>query len=43
MEYLKIIAFKNREIDFRVIESIFIIKDKPVLNENNSAFPLKLI
>jgi len=43
MEHLKIIAFNNREIDLRVLESIFNIKDKPVLNENNSAFPLKFI
>ena len=34
MEQTEIKALNNRDTDLRTLESIFIIKDKPVLNEN---------
>ena len=43
IEHFKIIGFNNRDIDLRILESIFIYKEKPLLNESTSAFPLKLL
>ena len=43
IDNFKIVANNNKEIDLRIIESIFIHKDKPMLNDTNSSFPLKLL
>ena len=39
----KIVASHSKEIDLRILESIFIQKEKPILNDSNSSFPLKLL
>ena len=33
----------NNSVDLRILESLYIFKSKPVLNETSSAFPLKII
>ena len=43
MNNFKIVPSNNKEIDLRIIESIFIHKDKPMLNDTNLYFPLKLL
>ena len=43
IDNFNIVASNNKEIDLRIIESIFIHKDKPMLNDTNSSLPLKLL
>ena len=43
MDNFKIVASNNKEIDLRIIESKFANKDKPMLNDTNSSFLLKLL
>ena len=43
IDNFKFVANNNKEIDLRIIESISIHKDKPMLNDSNSFFPLKLL
>ena len=43
MGNFKIVASYNKEIDMRIIESIFIHKDKLMLNDTNSSFLLKIL
>ena len=42
IEYFKCIEFSSKEIDLRILESILIYKDKPLLNESKSAFLLSI-
>ena len=43
MDNFKIVARSNKEINLRIIESTFIHQDKPILNDDDSQFPLKLL
>ena len=43
LDHFKILGSKKHEVDLRILESLFILKTKPSLNEQNSAFPLKLV
>ena len=43
IDNFRIVANNNKEIDLCIIELILIHKDKPILNDTNSSFPLKLL
>ena len=43
LDHFDIIGSQKHEVDLRIMESLFILKMKPNLNEQNSAFPLKLV
>ena len=43
MYNFNIVPSNIKEIDLRIIESIFIHKNKPLLNDSNSSFPLKVL
>ncbi|KAF2356282.1 hypothetical protein FHG87_012962, partial [Trinorchestia longiramus] len=40
---LKVIATASSVLDLRILESLFILRDKPVLNDTQSAHPLRLV
>ena len=43
MEHFKNVAIADKKIKLRIIESIFTYKDKPILEDTKSSFPLKLL
>ena len=39
----EILSFANNVFDLRLLESLYINKDKPNLNDHESAFPLNIV
>ena len=39
----EVLGHQKHDVDLRILESLYILKMKPYLNEINSAFPLKLV
>ena len=43
LDDFEVLGHQKHDVDLRILESLYILKTKPNLNEMNSAFPLKLV
>ena len=39
----RVVASRSGQVDLRILESLYILKEKPNLNQTDSAFPLKIL